>query len=102
MVETAQAKQSLADIEARHGDIIKLEKSIKELHDMFIDMAALVQTQVNSSSSSVNEADERERSICREKWSIESNTTLFNQRISSKQRVQIRKKLWNSKVPLDG
>jgi syntaxin 1A len=45
MVETAQAKQSLADIEARHGDIIKLEKSIKELHDMFIDMAALVQTQ---------------------------------------------------------
>jgi len=46
MVETAQAKQSLADIEARHGDIIKLEKSIKELHDMFIDMAALVQTQV--------------------------------------------------------
>ena len=48
MVETAQAKQSLADIEARHGDIIKLEKSIKELHDMFIDMAALVQTQVHA------------------------------------------------------
>lgn len=48
MVETAQAKQSLADIEARHGDIMKLEKSIKELHDMFIDMAALVQTQVKS------------------------------------------------------
>ena len=48
MVETAQAKQSLADIEARHGDIMKLEKSIKELHDMFIDMAALVQTQVQS------------------------------------------------------
>ena len=46
MVETAQVKQSLAEIEARHGDIIKLEKSIKELHDMFIDMAALVQTQV--------------------------------------------------------
>ncbi|CAF3529692.1 unnamed protein product [Rotaria sordida] len=45
MVETAQAKQSLADIEARHGDIMKLEKSIRELHDMFIDMAALVQTQ---------------------------------------------------------
>jgi len=45
MVETAQAKQSLADIEARHGDIMKLEKSIRELHEMFIDMAALVQTQ---------------------------------------------------------
>ena len=49
MVETAQAKQSLSDIEARHGDIMKLEKSIKELHDMFIDMASLVQTQVNLS-----------------------------------------------------
>ncbi len=47
MIETAQAKQSLADIEARYGDIIKLEKSIKELHEMFIDIAALVQTQVN-------------------------------------------------------
>ncbi|CAF0781540.1 unnamed protein product [Didymodactylos carnosus] len=45
MVETQQAKQSLADIEARHRDIIKLENSIKELHDMFIDMANLVQTQ---------------------------------------------------------
>ncbi|CAF3286108.1 unnamed protein product [Rotaria sp. Silwood2] len=45
MVETAQAKQSLADIEARHGDIMKLEKNIRELRDMFIDMAALVQTQ---------------------------------------------------------
>ena len=50
MVETAQAKQSLADIEARHGDIMKLEKSIRELHEMFIDMAALVQTQVESFS----------------------------------------------------
>lgn len=53
MVETAQAKQSLADIEARHGDIMKLEKSIKELHDMFIDMAALVQTQVSASAALV-------------------------------------------------
>lgn len=63
MVETAQAKQSLADIEARHGDIMKLEKSIRELHEMFIDMAALVQTQVGhderiiSSSSIVGNDD---------------------------------------------
>ncbi|CAF4891401.1 unnamed protein product, partial [Rotaria sp. Silwood1] len=45
MVETAQVKQSLTDIQARHGDIMKLEKSIREIHDMFIDMAAMVQTQ---------------------------------------------------------
>ena len=63
MVETAQAKQSLADIEARHGDIMKLEKSIRELHEMFIDMAALVQTQVFDdqrivSSSSIVDYDD--------------------------------------------
>jgi t-SNARE complex subunit (syntaxin) len=36
----------LADIEARHEDIIKLEASIKELYDMFMDMAMLVESQV--------------------------------------------------------
>lgn len=45
-METQQAKQTLADIEARHADIIKLETSIKELHDMFMDMAMLVENQV--------------------------------------------------------
>lgn len=45
ITETQQAKQSLADIEARHQDIMKLEKSIKELHDMFMDMAMLVESQ---------------------------------------------------------
>jgi syntaxin 1A len=45
VMETQQAKQSLADIEARHKDIIKLENSIKELHDMFVDMAMLVESQ---------------------------------------------------------
>ena len=47
MTDTNQAKQSLADIEARHQDIMKLEKSIKELHDMFLDMAMLVESQVS-------------------------------------------------------
>lgn len=45
VMETQQAKQSLADIEARHRDIIKLENSIRELHDMFVDMAMLVESQ---------------------------------------------------------
>ena len=45
MTDTRQAKQQLADIEARHADLIKLEKSIKELHDMFLDMAVLVEGQ---------------------------------------------------------
>jgi len=45
IMDTAQAKQTLADIEARHNDIIKLESSIRELHDMFMDMAMLVESQ---------------------------------------------------------
>lgn len=45
LIETKQAKQTLADIEARHKDILKLEQSIKELHDMFMDMAMLVESQ---------------------------------------------------------
>lgn len=47
IMETQQAKQTLADIEARHEDIVKLETSIRELHDMFMDMAMLVESQVS-------------------------------------------------------
>ena len=46
MMESSQAKQTVADIEARHNDIMKLETSIKELHDMFMDMAMLIENQV--------------------------------------------------------
>ena len=52
IMETQQAKQTLADIEARHADIIKLENSIRELHDMFMDMAMLVESQVRQSTRS--------------------------------------------------
>ena len=48
-MDTQQAKQTLRDIEARHNDIIKLENSIRELHDMFMDMAMLVESQVSPS-----------------------------------------------------
>ena len=46
ITDTQQARQTLADIEARHNDILKLEASIRELHDMFMDMAMLVESQV--------------------------------------------------------
>lgn len=48
-MDEQQARQTLADIEARHADIIKLETSIRELHDMFVDMAVLVESQVGES-----------------------------------------------------
>ncbi|KAL7670955.1 hypothetical protein ACOME3_005870 [Neoechinorhynchus agilis] len=45
MIEAQDARQTLAEIEARHNDIMKLESSIKELHDMFMDLAMLVESQ---------------------------------------------------------
>lgn len=48
VTDTAQMRQTLADIEARHADIKKLEKSIVELHEMFLDMATLVESQVSN------------------------------------------------------
>ncbi|XP_065830854.1 syntaxin-1A-like [Oscarella lobularis] len=45
LADSARMRQVLGDIEARHKDIIKLENSIRELHDMFLDMAVLVQEQ---------------------------------------------------------
>ncbi|UYV63527.1 hypothetical protein LAZ67_2004517 [Cordylochernes scorpioides] len=45
IVITQNARQTLADIEARHEDITKLEKSIRELHEMFVDLALLVENQ---------------------------------------------------------
>ncbi|XP_044943572.1 syntaxin-2 isoform X4 [Mustela putorius furo] len=38
-------KQALNEIESRHKDIMKLETSIRELHEMFTDMAMFVETQ---------------------------------------------------------
>jgi len=44
-MDTEQGRQTLADIESRHADIIQLESSIVELHDMFVDMATLLESQ---------------------------------------------------------
>ncbi|XP_023675218.1 syntaxin-1A isoform X1 [Paramormyrops kingsleyae] len=38
-------EQAMSEIETRHTEIIKLENSIRELHDMFMDMAMLVESQ---------------------------------------------------------
>ncbi|VDM17614.1 unnamed protein product [Hydatigera taeniaeformis] len=40
--QTTAAKKSLMEIEARHADIIKLEKSIEEMKEMFAQIALLV------------------------------------------------------------
>lgn len=40
------ASQALSEIESRHQDIIRLESSIKELHEIFADTAMLLEIQV--------------------------------------------------------
>ncbi|XP_049432374.1 syntaxin-1A isoform X1 [Epinephelus fuscoguttatus] len=54
-------EQAMNEIETRHNEIIKLENSIRELHDMFMDMAMLVESQgalVNNIERSVLAAHE--------------------------------------------
>ncbi|XP_034872696.1 syntaxin-2 isoform X1 [Mirounga leonina] len=54
-------RQALNEIESRHKDIMKLETSIRELHEMFTDMAMFVETQGeminNIEKNVVNAAD---------------------------------------------
>ncbi|XP_052344320.1 syntaxin-3-like isoform X3 [Oncorhynchus keta] len=45
IMDSGISKQALSEIEARHKDIVRLESSIKELHDMFVDIAMLVESQ---------------------------------------------------------
>lgn len=45
IVDSQISKQALSEIEGRHKDIVRLESSIKELHDMFVDIAMLVENQ---------------------------------------------------------
>ncbi|XP_069789664.1 syntaxin-2-like isoform X1 [Narcine bancroftii] len=59
--DTQITRQALNEIESRHKDIIKLEASIRELHDMFVDMAMLVEQQgemVNNIETNVVNATE--------------------------------------------
>ena len=45
MLGDREKQMLLRDVESRHQDIIKLEKSIAELHEMFQDIAMLVDAQ---------------------------------------------------------
>ncbi|XP_013359187.1 PREDICTED: syntaxin-2 [Chinchilla lanigera] len=54
-------RQALSEIESRHKDILKLETSIRELHEMFMDMAMFVETQgemINNIERNVTNATE--------------------------------------------
>ncbi|CAF3168567.1 unnamed protein product [Rotaria socialis] len=84
MADLEQSKQMLHDLEGRHSDILKLERNIRELDNICIDLANLVETQgmnINSIEQYVSEAVVRiERSksiICATKSLDRSAKRLF-------------------------
>ncbi|CAB3371130.1 Hypothetical predicted protein [Cloeon dipterum] len=87
IMETQQAKQTLADIQARHADIIKLENSIRELHDMFMDMAMLVESQGGLIDSIEHHVDEAREYVDKGKVQVKEAETL--QTSSRKKKILI-------------
>lgn len=46
LIDAKATKQALNEIESRHDEILKLERSIRDLHDMFQYLAMEVEAQV--------------------------------------------------------
>lgn len=84
IMETQQAKQSLAEIEARHSDIMKLEKCIRELRDMFVDLAILVETQ----GEMINRI---ENHVALSKSHVDKANTEVNQAIAYRSKARMKK-----------
>jgi syntaxin 1A/syntaxin 1B/2/3 len=40
-----EAKKALEDIQTKHAEVVKIEKSILELQQLFMDMAVMIATQ---------------------------------------------------------
>jgi t-SNARE complex subunit (syntaxin) len=87
MANRAQAAKQLAEMQERHHDIISIEKSIRELHQMFVDMAIIVEQQgelidkvedhvANTAEYTEHAAQEmrqaviRQRGVQKKKWII--------------------------------
>jgi len=47
MNNTAELKRELEDIQTRHDELLELEKSIVEVHALFIEVSLLVQSQAS-------------------------------------------------------
>ncbi|XP_075220834.1 syntaxin-like isoform X2 [Lycorma delicatula] len=61
ITETKEARRVLEDVQLRHEELLKLEKSITELRDLFVEMALLVEQQgdmINNIERHVEEAGE--------------------------------------------
>ncbi|XP_057207535.1 syntaxin-1A isoform X2 [Triplophysa rosa] len=45
IIESSVTEEAVKEMKMRHSEIIRLEKSLRELHDMFMDMMMLVESQ---------------------------------------------------------
>ena len=45
LADSARSTPTLADVQAKHDEIVQLEKDIRELHDLIVDLAQLVEAQ---------------------------------------------------------
>lgn len=84
IMETQQAKQSLAEIQARHSDIMKLEKSITELRDLFVEIA----TQIEAQGEMVNRI---ENHVAASKAHVDKGGAEVNQAIAYRSRARLKK-----------
>ncbi|XP_005511078.2 syntaxin-3 isoform X1 [Columba livia] len=88
IMDSQISKQALSEIEGRHKDIVRLESSIKELHDMFVDIAMLVENQGSMIDRIENNMDQSvgfvERAVADTKKAVkyqsEARRTLSQQR----------------------
>lgn len=87
MANRAQAQKQLAEMKERHHDIVAIERSIRELHQMFVDMAIIVEQQgelidkvedhvantveyTEHAAQEMRQAVVRQKSIQKKKWII--------------------------------
>lgn len=87
LIDAKATRQALNEIESRHDEILKLERSIKDLHDMFQYLAMEVEAQVKPSTDESASACFKISgdlichwwASCRVKWSTGSKATSTSQ-----------------------
>ncbi|XP_063285117.1 syntaxin-4-like [Pelobates fuscus] len=82
--DTQAAKQALNEIEARHEEILKLEKSIVELHEMFTFLAMEVEAQGET-------IDNIEKNILHSKDYVESAQKQLTKAVENKHKARKKK-----------
>lgn len=53
MVQTQEARQALRDIEERHHEIVTLERNIRDMRDLFVEISLHVEAQVGGGAKSI-------------------------------------------------